>query len=130
MEEASSFPMHRKTFLSCFFFQLCSTANSKFCFCFTFLIKNLFSNQSLFFNQSLFLTRASLLIRPKVRNFIKKRLQHKRFRVNFVKFLRTSFLENASGGSFLVLFTLMSSFASDCKESSSQLNFFSVTRMK
>ena len=130
MEEASSFPMHRKTFLSCFFFQLCSfpaffsTANSKFCFCFTFLIKSLFSTQSLF------LTRASLLIRPKVCNFIKKRLQHKRFRVNFVKFLRTSFLENASGGSFLVLFTLMSSFASDCKESSSQLNFFSVTRMK
>ena len=33
-------------------------------------------------------------------NFIKKRLQHRCFLVNFAKFLRTSFLQNTSGSCF------------------------------
>ena len=35
--------------------------------------------------------------RPKAYNFIKKRLWHRCFPVNFAKFLRTSFLQNTSG---------------------------------
>ena len=37
-------------------------------------------------------------------NFIKKRLWHRCFPVNFVKFLRTPFLQNTSGGCFSTLF--------------------------
>ena len=33
-------------------------------------------------------------------NFIKKRLQHRCFTVNIIKFLRTFFLQNTSGGCF------------------------------
>ena len=33
-------------------------------------------------------------------NFIKKRLQHMCFHVKFAKFLRTSLLQNTSGGYF------------------------------
>ena len=34
-------------------------------------------------------------------NFLKKRLQHRSFPVNFTKFLRTALLQNTSGGRFL-----------------------------
>ena len=47
--------------------------------------------QSLFFNKVAGLRPATLL---------KKRLWHRRFPVNFVKFLRTPFLQNTSGGCF------------------------------
>ena len=36
----------------------------------------------------------------KARNFVKKRPQHKSFPVNIVKYLRTVFLKNTSGGCF------------------------------
>ena len=39
------------------------------------------------------------------RNFIKKRLEHRCFPVNIVKFLRTAFLQNTSGGCFCTLDT-------------------------
>ena len=38
----------------------------------------------------------------KTRNLIKKRLQHRHFPVNIEKFLRTAFLQNTSGGCFLL----------------------------
>ena len=41
---------------------------------------------------------------PKACNFIKKRLWHRCFPVNFVKFLKTPFLQNTSG--WLLLFTV------------------------
>ena len=47
--------------------------------------------QSLFFNKVAGLRPATLL---------KKRLWHRCFPVNFVKFLRTPFLQNTSGGCF------------------------------
>ena len=36
-------------------------------------------------------------------NFIKKKLWHRCFSVNFAKILRTPFLQNTSGGSFLIM---------------------------
>ena len=53
--------------------------------------------QSLFFNEATDLRPATLL---------KKRLWHKRFPVDFAKFLRTSFLQNTSSGCFWTLFLI------------------------
>ena len=62
--------------------------------------------QSLFFNKAAGLRPATLF---------KKRLWHKCFSVNFVKFLRTSFLENTSGRLFLKKKTWSSRSQSLCK---------------
>ena len=43
----------------------------------------------------------TLKIRPKACNFIKKKLWHRCFPVNFAEFLRAPFLQNTSGRLFL-----------------------------
>ena len=55
--------------------------------------------QSLFFNKVVGLRPATLF---------KKRLQHRCFPVNLVKFLRTSFLQNTSGSCFFQFFNCFS----------------------
>ena len=69
---------------------------------------------SLFFNKVAGLGCEALL---------KKRLQHRCFPENFVKFLRTLSLKNTSGGWFYTKYSFMSIF---CKEKSFETNNFST----
>ena len=51
--------------------------------------------QSLLFNK---------VVGPRLATLLKKRLWHRCFSVKFVKFLRTPFLQNTSGGCFFISF--------------------------
>ena len=62
-------------------------------------------------------------------NFIRKRLWHRYFPVNFAKFLRTHFLQKTSGRLLLFLpLRFLNTFSDDCTLQDVKINFpFQIT---
>ena len=77
--------------------------------------------------QSLFFNKVADL-RPRPSTLLNKRLWHRCFPVNFVKFLRTPFLQNTSGGCFWIL--IKTSFWVDVLVADYIVNLYKVATSK